>query len=61
MMDSPDLTPELLEALKDMEALMAKLWDSIPWRDTWDLPVQALNEAPIKARAAIAKAEETVS
>ncbi len=52
-----DAAEDLLEALKDMAALMDSLWESVPWGDTHDLDVTALNEAPMKARAAIKKAE----
>lgn len=49
--------PELLEALKGMTDLMDKLWKAVPWGQTFNLPVQELNEAPILAKRAIAKAE----
>jgi hypothetical protein len=52
-----DINADLLEALKRMDALIESLWDSVPWGQTFRLPVQELNEAPIQARRAIAKAE----
>lgn len=50
--------PDLLEALEAMDALVESLWDSVPWGDTFNLDIRALNEVPGKARAAIAKARE---
>lgn len=48
---------DLLEALKEMDALVESLWDSVAWGKTFNLDVSALNLAPSKAKAAIAKAE----
>jgi len=48
--------PDLLAALEGMDALVESLWKSVPWGDTFDLDVQALNEAPTRAKRAIAKA-----
>jgi hypothetical protein len=48
--------PDLLAALQQMDALVESLWPSIPWGKTFNLNVQALNEAPIAAKRAIAKA-----
>lgn len=44
---------ELLAALRRMDGLVEKLWKSVPWGQTWDLPVQELNEAPNQAKRAI--------
>lgn len=49
--------PQLLAALERMDALVERLWKSVPWGKTWDLPVKELNEAPIQARIAIARAK----
>jgi hypothetical protein len=49
--------PELLEALKRMDELVDSLWESVPWGKTFNLNVALLNEAPIEAKKAIAKAE----
>lgn len=33
------------------------LWEAVPWGKTFDLDVKLLNEAPLHAKAVIAKAE----
>ena len=58
--DLKELVKELLEGCKGMVDLMDKLWDSVPWGDTFNLSVQELNEAPIAASVAIAKAEKAM-
>lgn len=48
--------PELLEALRKMDALMEMLWKAVPWGKTFNLDAAMLNEYPLAARRAIAKA-----
>lgn len=48
---------DLLEALKEMDALVESLWDSVDWGSTFNLDISALNLVPPKAKDAIAKAE----
>jgi hypothetical protein len=47
---------ELLAALRRMDGLVEKLWKSVPWGQTVNLPVQDLNEAPMQAKRAILNA-----
>lgn len=51
--------PDLLEALKAYNALMDNLWKAVPWGKTFGLDIAALNLVPMRAKAAIAKAEGT--
>lgn len=48
--------PDLLDALEAMDALVENLWKAVPWGQTHDLDIVALNEAPLKAKRAIVKA-----
>ena len=48
--------PDLLEALKKMDALMDMLWEAVPWGKTFNLDIAMLNEYPTIAKRAIAKA-----
>ena len=47
-------SPELYAALKRMDALVEGLWKSIPWGQTFNLDIAALNEAPLAAKRALA-------
>jgi len=47
---------ELLAVAKEMDALMENLWTSVDWGKTHGLDIANLNTAPIRLRAAIAKA-----
>ena len=49
--------PELLAALIAMDDLVESLWPSVDWGKTFNLDIAALNSAPLKAKAAIAKAK----
>lgn len=51
-----NINPELLAALKRMDGLVEKLWKSVPWGQTFNLPVQELNEAPLEAKRVIQRA-----
>lgn len=53
--------PELLAALKEMADMMEMLWEAVPWGQTFNLDAKLLNEAPLHAKAAIAKAEGATS
>jgi hypothetical protein len=49
-----DAAPDLYAALRRMDALVDGLWKSIPWGQTFDLDIAALNEAPTAAKRALA-------
>lgn len=48
--------PDLFAALQRMDALVESLWKSIPWGETFNLDIAALNEAPLAAKRALALA-----
>lgn len=53
-----ELKAEMLEALKTMDELVEGLWKAVPWGKTALTAdtIRLLNEAPGKAKRAIAKA-----
>ena len=48
--------PELLEALQAYDAMFMEVMKCVDWGKTFDPPIKAINEVPLRARAAIAKA-----
>lgn len=52
-----EAAPDLLKALEQMDALVESLWKSVPWGQTFNLDIQALNEVPLAAKRAIARAK----
>lgn len=57
-MKTLSIEQELLAALERMDALVEKLWESVPWEQTSNLPIAELNEAPLQAKRAIARANK---
>lgn len=50
--------PDVLTALKAADALIDNLWEAVPWGQTFDLDIAALNTVPPMIKATIAEAEQ---
>lgn len=55
--DFSTLNAELVAALEGMDALMENLWGAVNWGSTFRLNAILLNEAPLNAKRALAKAK----
>lgn len=51
--------PDVLKALKAADALIDNLWEAVPWGQTFNLDIAALNTVPPMIKQAIADAERS--
>lgn len=53
-----EMFDELVESLGAMDDLMDKLWKAVPWGETFNLPLQELNEVPTRAKRLLNRARQ---